>query len=180
MSIADEVTAARCAHLSDGERALLRRCGVRLEDVEGPPNGVLVAPFPSMPTFGEEDRPLYPWPVAGLGHHLMRLSGLSPGAYLGRLRREWLMPRAGAADELRARLLALGNLRVVVVGSDAGRDLGLRGYFQRVEEWHAPTGDGVGFTQEWVAIPHPQVSADLYEQPRVVDAVRVAIGWAAS
>lgn len=180
-----EIARARSAHLTPVEiRIMQSRLGLSISDVEGPPVALMVGEAP--PAAMGSCLPLFPHPSTSSAGRLLKLSGLTPGVYLGRFYRRnlfdvyqpWSVVAAREkADAIRAWARTLGNLRVVLMGQKVTEAFGLAGFFSRVEEFH-PDDEG-GFTQHWVSIPHPSGNNRLYNRDDVRRAAAATMMWAA-
>lgn len=147
--------------------------------VAGPPTGLIVGEMPGCST--SSALPMFPYPPNSAGGRLLKMSLLTPGAYLGRLMRTNLFsdwneetndrwPR-GEAEE-RARLIHEATpreMRVVLLGARVSQAFGLDEYMKLVEQ------NGVLYT----AIPHPSGRNLKYNDPIVRTGARAALQWAA-
>lgn len=74
------------AHLDAASLRLAQHeLGVEVGTIEGPPRGLVVGEAPSSSTSAR--LPLFPWPRTSSAGRLLAWSGMTPAAYLGRLRR---------------------------------------------------------------------------------------------
>lgn len=167
------------AHLT----AIERRCAshflkVRPDEVQGPLTGLLVGECPGVNT--RSYLPLFPYPTNSAGGRLLKYSAMTPGQYLGRLRRtnfyehhqlRWpgLRSTNVRALELHEEFAQGAQRRVVLLGSKVGRAFGFDAFWQMSEK------DEV----EYVVIPHPSGLSRVYNDPKARVAARAAVQWAA-
>lgn len=183
MSVADEITRARCAHLTATELRLARLwLGVEMTDVAGPPEGLIVGEAPGPHTSGR--LPMFPWPASSAAGRLLKMSGMRPGEYLGRFFRrnlwdDFAASEAGgvAEDRERAReikdwIAATGSVRVLLLGSRVGKAFD-------IEPWGAASGAFGSVLVTLRCIPHPSGRSLAYNDPRARQGAQAAVLWAA-
>jgi hypothetical protein len=143
--------------------------------VEGPPVGMIVGEMPGPNT--SPSLPMFPYPANSAGGRLLKISGLTPGQYLGRLLRVDLFktyqekwdPRM--AQHLAVQLLEGSPVkRIVVLGQHVGAAFGFDSFFQ-----HAEFAD-----MNIVCIPHPSGRSPIYNDMRAKIGAAAAIHFAAN
>lgn len=169
--------AKNCEHLTEAEkRYAAKQLHLLPSAILGPPTGLLVGEMMG----GGRSLPLMPSPrVNNHGTRLMDTARLTPGQYLGRLKRCTLYPThvtewdfVYAAERARAlnKIIPKGT-RVVLVGALVAYAFGIKGFFGTQPE----EIDGAYF----IAIPHPSGKDQVYDA-LVRTGVAGAIQWAAN
>lgn len=158
-------------HLSAQEKAYAGwNLRVDPATVAGPPTGLIVGEMPT--PNGKADMPMFPFLGDTPGMRLKKLSRLTMGEFLGRIRRQNLfLDYCAVWDPLQARLNAieitqrlLPGTRVLLYGPRVAAAFGLNAYFTKYE-----FGGSVA-----VAIPPP-----YGVESHVAAGVGLAVEWAA-
>lgn len=180
--IENEMVRAACAHLTRTDLTFARAwLGVAPEDIAGPPVGLLVGEMPGENT---SDRlPMFPYPAGSAAGRLLRLSGMTPGMYLGRFWRRNLFtsydPRWNSvaaktkAEEVREWTRKVdGSIRVILLGTKVAAAFGIPMWGRASET--TPTNNLV----EYATIPHPSGRNPIYNQEKAKQAAQLAMMWA--
>ncbi len=168
-------TDQKFSHLRDVEiRCLVKWFKITPDDVMGPPVGLIVGEMPSPES--SPRMPLFPYPASSSGGRLLTYSKLTPGQFLGRLRRTNLFCEYRKWDRVRAAELASQIIqqvppktRVVLCGRRVCTAFKLP-YFTLIAQ------DSV----EYVGIPHPSGLNREYNRQDVRDAAGSTVSWAAN
>lgn len=163
-------------HLTDLEKAAAAKL-LRVDPatVIGPVIGLIVGEMPGRSS--NPRMPMFPYPPNSAGGRLQKMSRLTMGEFLGRIRRVNLIEEF---DEFWDPILARQNAikitqslrpgtRVVLCGRLVGEAFDVHDYFKNYEH-----GGSIA-----CAIPHPSGLNRLYSQPSVRAAAGLAIEWAA-
>lgn len=187
-----------CAHLRAAEVRLAQvHLGVRPSDVEGPIVGLIVGEAPSART--HKALPMYPYPPRSSGGRALSFSGMTPGQFLGRMRRidlednpdAWSASSArAAAERVRALLFAdwlwrrsstnddvqVSPLRVLLCGSRVAAAFGIKKPFESVTQ---QVGNLVmGHVEAtFKTIPHPSARNPVYLDENLRIAAGIALRW---
>lgn len=180
--LADEVTRGRCAHLSSTDLRLARLWLKMLpQQVDGPPVGLVVGEAPGPNTSGR--LPMFPYPASSAAGRLLKMSGLTPGQYLGRLHRRnlfeeypgerWDAAMANLrAHEVQAWCAGEGGVRrVLLLGKRVAAAFGMD-IWGEVESGTAPV-------VHYRSIAHPSGMNPIYNAPTARLAAQAAVIWAA-
>ena len=165
-------SAENCQHLSSAEKNFSAKwLKLNPSDVDGPPKGLLVDEV-----LGAQLVPLLPHKNS-TGGRLLKMSRLTPGQYMGRLARTFLVPdlnifgwNAEHAQERADRLFKIipEKGRVVLLGHRVGRAFGLDRFFTMLER------DSI----QIVVIPHPRLEGVMHD-PLARSGIASAVQWAA-
>jgi hypothetical protein len=183
VDVTPDVIAARTAHLT---REQLRMAASYLRTppaaIAGPWRGVVIGEMPSRTSSGR--LPLFPWPASSSGGRLLKLSGMDPGAFLGRLLFRNLHPVRGdygvvedrrAANEHRTWLADQGSTRVLLLGARVASAFDLGGIWSRKGEVY----DLNAVRLEYLSIGHPSRASLEYRDPQRRAAARTALLYVA-